>query len=226
MAKAASDDRFVVALLNVAEASLHLSIPRTTINSWITLPAGPAPAVHSLPVELRGDPRLPLVALVEAQVLRELRDSGLSMQEIRAGVAEMRRETSDEYVLASNNIASDGGALLWNVASRVAPEWVHARNGQRAFAPVIEAVTRYIHYAKDGFADRLTLRSYGSADVIIDPRFGWGRPVLAQSKVPVDAIADLFFGGGESVDSIAGDYGIQASDVEAVLRWYGRRRAA
>jgi uncharacterized protein (DUF433 family) len=222
----AGDDRFFVPLLNVAEASLHLGIPGSTIRYWTHHRAGPAPVVHTVPSEIKGDPRLPLVALVETQVLRELRRSGLSLQEIRAGVEMMRSKSHDEYVLASNHIASDGGALLWNVASSVAPEWVRARDGQRAFTPVIEAVTKYVHYAPDTYADRLVLRPYDSADVIIDPRFGWGRPVLERSKVPVDAIAELFYNGGESVDLIADEYGITPQEVESVVRVYGSRRAA
>jgi uncharacterized protein (DUF433 family) len=212
-------------LLSASEASLHLGVPRTTLSFWTASDTGTVPLVHVVPAARRNDPRLPLIALTEAQVLRALRLTGLSLQEIRAGVAEMRRQTSNEYVLASNNIASDGGALLWNVATKVAPDWVRARDGQGAFAPVIDAVTRFVHYAPDGFADRITLRPYEGADVIIDPRFGWGRPVLKESKVPVDAIADMFWA-GESVESIAGDYDITPREVEAVVRVYGRRRAA
>lgn len=220
------DGRFIAPILTAQEASFHLDVPRSTIGYWTKTQAGPAPVMHSVTPEVRNGPRLPFVALAEAQVLRELRNTGLSLQEIRAGVAEMRRQTGEEYVLARHNIASDGGALLWNVAEKVAPEWVRARDGQRAFAPVVDAVNRYVHYAPDGFADRLVLRPYGSADVIIDPRFGWGQPVLGKSKVPVWAIADLFYGGGESVEVIADDYDISTGEVEAVIRVYGRRRAA
>jgi uncharacterized protein (DUF433 family) len=210
--------------MTAQDAGTHLGVPPATVKYWIKNSAGPAPIMHSVEPEVRGGPRIPFIALAEAQILRELRNTGLSMQHIRAGVAEMRRETREEYVLANHNIASDGGELLWNVATKVAPEWVRARDGQRAFAPVIEVVQKYVHYAPDGFADRLILKPYGAADVIIDPRFAFGQPVLGRSKIRVETIADLFYG-GESLESIADEYDLSAQDVEAVIRVLGRRAA-
>ena len=147
------------------------------------------------------------------------------MQHIKAGVERLRRLTGEEYVLAMNTIATDGGELLYNAATRVAPEWVRARDGQQAFRQVIEAVVKYVSYAEDGFANRIILRPYEGADIIVDPRFGFGQPVFANSKVPVETIADLFYGGGESVVDIADEYGLKTGEVEAVLRVMARRAA-
>jgi hypothetical protein len=51
---------------------------------------------------------------------------------------------------------------------------------------VLEEHLRHIDWGSDGNARRLQLRNFpASADVIIDPRFGWGVPVLGESKVTV-----------------------------------------
>lgn len=221
-----ADVRFDAPLLTPAGAQVHLGIPRTTIMDWIKRPAADRhPVVHSVAPQVPKGPRLPLIALAEAQILRELRQAGLSMQHLREAVAALRRRTQEEYVLATNTIATDGGDLLYNVASKVAPEWVRAVDGQGAIREVIETVIKYVHYAPDGYADRLILRPYGSATVIIDPRFAFGQPVLDRSKVRVETIADLFYRGGESVESIADEYDISTNEVETVLRVIGRRAA-
>jgi uncharacterized protein (DUF433 family) len=130
-------------IMTVRAASVHLDIPRTTINEWIRTGAngsatasrrasGSMPVMHSVPGETRDDPRLPFIALVEAEVLHSLRATKLSMQEIRAGVAKLRATTKNEYVLATRDIATDGGHLLYNAAAVAAPEWTRARNGQVA----------------------------------------------------------------------------------------------
>jgi uncharacterized protein (DUF433 family) len=181
--------------------------------------------MHSVTPESAHGPRLPFVALAEAQILRELRNTGLTMQHIRAGVARLRKVTGDEYVLATNMIATDGGDLLYNAASKVAPEWGRARDGQAAIRQVIEAVIKYISYAADGYASRLVLRPYGAADVIIDPRFGFGQPVFGVSKIKIETVADLFYGGGDSVEDIAEEYDLTTEDVETVLRVMARRAA-
>ena len=50
----------------------------------------------------------------------------------------------------------------------------------------IQEHLKQIDWGSDGNAKRLHLRNFpADADVIIDPRFGWGAPVLGQSKVKV-----------------------------------------
>ncbi|WSN11325.1 hypothetical protein OG792_34275 [Micromonospora sp. NBC_01699] len=128
-------------LLTAHAAGVHLGIPASTIKQWIRYDGPEQPAMHSVAPETPHGPRLPFIALAEAQILRELRNTGLSMGQIRAGVARLRSDTGEEYVLATNTIASDGGELLYNAATSVAPEWVRARDGQMTFRQVVEAAT-------------------------------------------------------------------------------------
>jgi uncharacterized protein (DUF433 family) len=53
--------------------------------------------------------------------------------------------------------------------------------------------------------------------VIIDPRFGWGAPVVESSKVPVDAVVDLWIA-GESLEDVAYEYDMSRDQVEAICR--------
>ncbi|WP_310376752.1 DUF433 domain-containing protein [Catenuloplanes atrovinosus] len=70
---------------------------------------------------------------------------------------------------------------------------------------------RFVSYADDGYAERIRLRPYGAAEVIIDPRFGFGQPVFAASKIRAETIAELSYEGGESIDDIADEYNLQHS---------------
>ena len=214
------DARFTTPLMTANAAGVHLGVPSTTVRQWADRKD---PLVHAVAAD-RNAPTLPLIALAEIQILRELRETGLSMPHIRDSAASLRRMTGEDYVLASNTIATDGGDLLYNAASRAAPEWVRAKDHQGAIRGVAERLITYVRYAEDGFAERLHLRPYEGAEVIVDPRFGWGQPVLAQSKVPVEAVIDLFYG-GESVGDIADEYDITTQEVEAILRVIARRAA-
>lgn len=53
--------------------------------------------------------------------------------------------------------------------------------------------------------------------MIVDPRFGWGAPVLAKSKVPVEAMVSLWRT-GESISAVAEEYALPVDVVETVLR--------
>ncbi|MET7421184.1 DUF433 domain-containing protein [Dactylosporangium sp. NPDC005555] len=218
------DQRFTAALMTAQVAGVHLGISQNTIKEWIRS-GDEAAVMHSVPPPSPHGPRLPFIALAEAQILRELRNAKLSMQHIRAGVARLRKLTGEEYVLATRTIATDGVDLLFNAASEVAPEWVRAVDGQAGIRQVVETAIKFVSYADDGYAERVTLKPYGAAQVIIDPRFGFGQPVFEASKVPVETIADLFYGGGESVEDIADEYDLSTEDVETVLRVMARRAA-
>ena len=80
------------------------------------------------------------------------------MQHIRAGVARLRKVTGKEYVLATRTITTDGVDLLFNAASEVAPEWARAVDGQVGIRQVIETAIKFVSYADDGYAQRVTLK--------------------------------------------------------------------
>ena len=77
------------------------------------------------------------------------------------------------------------------------------------------------HPPSDGRAEiptRLRLREFGG-QVILDPRFGWGQPVVAENKVPVRAILGLW-AAAESMEAIATEFRMDADDVDRIIRTY------
>jgi DNA-binding transcriptional MerR regulator len=127
--------------------------------------------------------------VIEAYVLRALRDLEVPLEEIRRAADLVRTEFKDPYALARKRIATDGVTLFVQLADE---SIVHASSRQGTFREVLDGHLRYIDWGRDGTASRLHLRHFpASADVIIDPRFGWGSPVLAESKVKVADIVTL-----------------------------------
>jgi len=53
--------------------------------------------------------------------------------------------------------------------------------------------------------------------VFIDPRFSFGRPVLASIHVATAALAERYWA-GESIDHLAEDYDCERLDVEEAIR--------
>jgi uncharacterized protein (DUF433 family) len=171
---------------------------------------------------------LPFIGAVEAHVLRGFRELGLTPGELRTAVAKLRLDTRDEYALATRGVATDGVSLLVNMAQSTAEpaQWVQARDGQRAITDVVRRYLKYVTWqSPDRYPLRLALTAYRGADVIIDPRFAFGQPVLEREKVRVHDILDAFRA-GESHATIAGEFGISPAAVDAVTRSATRRRAA
>ncbi|MFI0733351.1 DUF433 domain-containing protein [Streptomyces sp. NPDC021225] len=216
-------DRFSDPLLSVQDAARHLDIPDRTLQRWLHREsAAGSPLVHGVQPVKRGWPSIPFVAIVEAYVLRSLRDC-LSMSKIREAAEAVRLAFGDEYGLATRRIATDGVDIFVEYADG---DLARARDGQR---PIREVITDYLRYiaweSGDQYPYRLRLRQYPDvAPVIIDPRFGWGAPVVAENKVQVEAIVGLWEA-GESLETVADEYGLTREQVEAICRTT-RRRAA
>ena len=207
-------DYYAKPILTARETARYLGMPESTLDLWL-LDRGKVPLVHAMQPERRGWPRVPFVGVIEAYVLRALRDLGLPMDDIRKAADLVRQEFDDPYALAHRRIVTDGVALFVRMAD---DSYVRAPDQQIAVSAVLEEHLRQIDWASDGNATRLHLRDFPkAADVIIDPRFGWGTPVLGHSKVKVEDLVSLWRN-GERFATIADEYGLPKDVVEDVLR--------
>jgi uncharacterized protein (DUF433 family) len=210
----AAIDYYSKPILTARETARYLGMPESTLDVWL-LDRGQSPLVHGVTPERRGWPRVPFVGVIEAYVLRALRDLQLPMDEIRKAAELVREEFDDPYALAHRRIVTDGVALFVRMADE---SYVHALDRQIAISDVLEEHLRRIDWGQDGHARRLHLRDFpAAADVIIDPRFGWGAPVLGHSKVKVEDLVTLWRN-GERLATIADEYGLTVDVVEDVLR--------
>jgi uncharacterized protein (DUF433 family) len=183
--------------------------------------------VHRLAPESPRAASLPFVAVVEAHMLAGFRELGLSPAELRKSVTRIRRELSDEYALATRRVATDGVSLLIDMAESFEnPAWERARDGQRVISEVIQRYLKFVRWDPPHIhATRLRLKTYQGADVIIDPRFAFGQPVLEREKIRVGDVLDTFWA-GESYRTIASEFGVNPDEVEAVIRSATRRQRA
>lgn len=207
-------DPYRTPLLTARETARYLKMPESTLNVWLAAPAH-EPLVHAVRPERRGWPRVPFVGIVEAHVLRALRDSGMPMDDIRDAATLVRNEFDDPYALATRRIATDGVAVFVRLADR---SLVRARDRQHAIKDILENHLRLVDWDETGTPIRLRLSGYpASAEVIIDPRFGWGAPVLAKNKVKVEDVVALWRT-GEPITAVAEEYNLAENVVEDVLR--------
>lgn len=209
-------NKFTEPLLTPHETARHLLIPPGTVYYWLNEKANGEPLVHGVTPEKRGRPSVPFVAVVEAYVLRSLRDLGLTKRKIRDAAAAVRREFDTPYGLATRRIATDGIDIFLHYTD---DDLVRIGDNQRPIREVIGDYLRYISWDDaDNFPARLRLRQYPDvAPVIIDPRFGWGVPVVEATKVPVDAVVNLWLA-GESLEDVAYEYDMTRPQVEAICR--------
>lgn len=115
-------------ILTARETARYLGMPESTLDVWL-VDRRQQPLVHAVRPERRGWPRVPFVGVVEAYVLRALRDLQMPINDIRRAAELIRDEFKDPYALAHRRIASDGVALFVRMADE---SFAHARDRQLA----------------------------------------------------------------------------------------------
>ncbi len=209
-------DKFHDPLLTPKETARHLLIPRSTLYYWLDEEADGTPLVHRVTPERRGWPSVPFVAVVEAYVLRSLRDLGLRKHKIRDAAEAVRREFGTPYGLATRKIVTDGVDIFLEYADG---DIARVDDQQRPIREVLDGYLRYIGWdSGDEFASTLKLRQYPDvAPVIIDPRFGWGAPVIEANHVPVEAVVNMWLA-GDSLEDVAYEYDLTPEQAESICR--------
>lgn len=213
------DQRFTFGLFTLDEGSRHLGLPASTLRNWTERVAGPAQLVHRVQPAAPDDASLPFIGVVEAHMLRGFQQLGLTPAGLQTAVTRLRSQTGDEYALATRRVATDGVNLLADMARmHVTLKWKAASIPHTSIAAVIDQYLKLISWRSgDPYPVRLTLSAYQGANVIIDPSFAFGQPVLEREKVRVEDILDAFWA-GESYITIAGEFGVSTDAVEAVIR--------
>ncbi|HEX4225829.1 MAG TPA: hypothetical protein VHZ97_25920 [Pseudonocardiaceae bacterium] len=86
-------------------------VPSATVYRWLNEQVNGEPLVRGVRPK-RGWPCLPFIAVVEAYVLRSLRDLGLTKGQMCDAAADVHREFDTPYGLATDRIANDGVDIL------------------------------------------------------------------------------------------------------------------
>ncbi|RJQ69462.1 DUF433 domain-containing protein [Pseudonocardiaceae bacterium YIM PH 21723] len=193
------------------DAARHLRMSEPMLRTWLIERVLGEPLVHGIRAERTGF-SLPFGAVIEAYVLRSMREMQMSKPRLREVVAAVRRGFDTPFALASNRFPTDGVAIVLDLADG-------PRRRVKGFREAMEHLLSSVSWdGADGFAQSLRLQQYPeSTPVVIDPRFRAGIPVLEDIGIPVATVVDTWLA-GESMEAVAEQYVLAPNHVEAVLR--------
>ncbi len=227
-------DRFFTVLYTVGEAARYLDVPASTLTTWAhgyrRHPHGQrevvgAPILTTLPRPGVRGPVIPFIGLAEGVVLTAMRRSGVPLQRIRPALEQLDAQFGLAHALASRRLYTDGAEVLFDYAEatadpgmvRAASELVVVRNGQRVFNAIVAAYLQRLQFDTDGYVRLIRLPAYETAELVVDPRRGFGQPIFARGGARLeDALA--LFRAGETLDVVADEYGIPPEQLEDAVR--------
>lgn len=212
------DIRFSAGLLDFADASRFLGIPRQTFRRWALGDASSEPLLHTLHPRDRAHARASLITLSEAWVLAALRDAGVHTQRIRPALMRLSKEFGREYVLVAPELATDGVDVLWDFSrTREGEGLMSGETGQHVMREIVADYMTYMGWASDELPATLRLRSCEPSKVLIDPRRAFGQPVFAGSQVRVADAAGMIKA-GDAPEVVAEELGVSLDDVRTATR--------
>jgi uncharacterized protein (DUF433 family) len=205
-------------------AASLVGVPASTLRAWVLgrkypTKDGPRQAkriIHPADVGF-----LSFTNLIEAHVLSAMRkDYQLKLDVVRRAVGYVETELEVEHPLAREEFRTDGVHLFVERFGKLVNA---SADGQLAIRKALDTRLDRIDYANRR-ADRLfpLLRTSELATsqprlVVIDPRRGFGRPILADKGILVSVIKERFQA-GEPCSRLAKDYKVRVEAIEEAVR--------
>lgn len=213
----------------IGEAAHYLNIAPSTLRSWVLgrpYPTMQGQAQFKPPIAIADPERrlLSFVNLVEAHVLSAIRrEHEVALKSVRQACDFLRRQFNSTHPLATQKFETDGRDLF---VTRLGQLINASQEGQLAMRALLELHLRRVEWDAQGLAVRLypftrRVTEEGSPDpprlIVIDPGFGFGRPVLSGTGIVTSVIAERYKA-GESIEELAHDYGRQGLEIEEAIR--------
>lgn len=208
----------------LVRAGSLVRVPPSTLRLWavgdgehdaLFRPAGRSPIVLSFS------------NLIEAFVLASMRRvHGVSMQKVRKALRFVGKQLGYERPLIHARFRTDGVRLFVQHADRLLDV---SAQGQGVLRAVLDESLERIDWEGD-FAARLYPwvrageRAGQPKSIVVDPRRGFGQPVITGTGIEARVVAGRYRA-GESVLALVDDYGVSLEQVEDAIRCEAREAA-
>ncbi|MCI4430438.1 MAG: DUF433 domain-containing protein [Burkholderiales bacterium] len=235
MARTLHTDLYDEPAYRAGEAARMLALPAATVKAWCFghdyLQSDGTPKRFKAvvtPADAK-DRLLSFNNLCELHMLAAIRRHyRVSMPSVRTSLSYVRKVLQTPRPLLAGEFLTNGVHLFIGRAGAVLNT---SREGQAALSPDFQRELQRVERDKHGSPIRLfpATRALAAAldsprSVVVDPKLGFGRPVLARAGVTTEVIQDRFLA-GDSPREMAQDYAVDESDIWEALRFEQRLAA-
>jgi uncharacterized protein (DUF433 family) len=224
----AKPDLLESGIYTLSEAARLLAVPIEKVRVW---------------VNGRGDRQAPLIEnqlgraghtylisftnLMELRFIAKFAGADVSLREIRAVMSEAEDLLKRPHAFATNTVfTTDGKSVFARIKRKTGEEDVlHLKSKNYEFLAIIADTLRDdVIFDARGEAMAWFPRQAIAPNVVIHPRFSFGRPILRQSHVPTEAIVDSVKVEGE--EGTADLFDVPIEQVREALEFHQELRKA
>ncbi|TMA29617.1 MAG: DUF433 domain-containing protein [Deltaproteobacteria bacterium] len=158
--------------------------------------------------------------LVESFVLASMRRvHGVSMQRVRKALTYVGKKLGVQRPLIHARFRTDGVRLFVDHANQLLEV---SSEGQAALREILDASLERIEWGREVAARlypwvRADLHGAQPKSIVIDPRRGFGQPIIAGTGIEARIVTERYRA-GESVAELAQDYRLDAEKIEDAIR--------
>lgn len=210
----------------VPDVADYIRVPAATLRTWVrgryysTKHEG---RKWSEPLIKLPDPdvnMLSFINLVEAHVLSSLRRfHEIRMDKVRMALDYLEREFGSEHPLVDHHFLTDKKDMFIRELDQLINLTL---SGQLAIHKTLDKYLNRVVRDDKGRLLRIypvgTYSEEGSRPVVIDPRVGFGQPLIDETRIPVEAVIDRY-NAGESIEELAEDYRCEVKKLEDAIAW-------
>lgn len=211
---------------NLAEAAHLAGLSTNTARRWLLgyafqTPTGVNMTMAPVSRQATGDTLVSFLDLVDLVAIKGFRDAGYPLQTVRKVVDYCRDLMEVERPLGSASFKVGGRDVFIRHGDELLE--VGPGRGRLAWAEVLEPFLRQLEYGPK-FAMRWWPLGR-EQEVVVDPAFGFGLPVVAGTGVRTEILFERF-SAGELIAEIADDFSVSELAVQRALQYEHRLRAA
>jgi uncharacterized protein (DUF433 family) len=209
----------------IGEAAGYLRLPVSTLRAWLLgqrYRVGDTPKFFRPVIEIADSKQrqMSFINLAEAFVLAGIRrEHGVPLQHVRKAVDYVRKLFKSRRPLAEERFETDGIDLF---VRRYGELVGVSQDGQTLMESMLRERLALVKHDPKGIPEKLVLfpapkDKKHSADVVIDPRISFGRPVLDGLGVRTSILFERFMA-GENVPDLARDYDAPPEAIQNAIR--------
>jgi uncharacterized protein (DUF433 family) len=168
--------------------------------------------------DVASDSALSFFDLLEAAFIAAYRNQGISLQSLRRALDFASKELALDRPLLYHRFLHDGKDLFAEYAAESGEKGLLniSRGGQSTWPEMVWEYLKELEYELD-----IAIRWWPlgpQRTVMIDPRFNFGRPIVASRKIRTEILAERWRA-DEPIKLIADDFRLSPQEVEDALRY-------
>ena len=222
------------------EAAALLHADTRTVRRWAfgyrrkrqSEPVQHPPLIRTDLPELEGERALTFVELVELLYVRAFHELGVSWKTIRDAAEVAARLFDSRHPFALRDVYLDPASVLYGAVAEADGSEALVElsgHGQQAFPQLLKPYLEQLEFGVDGVAARWWPMGK-QAGVLVDPRIAFGAPIVEDTRIPVNTLAEAFEAerpvyGERAVERVAWMYEVEPRHVQdslAFSRWLRR----